>query len=173
MIQQANLNNIDVPIRLIITGKTNTGKSHYFLMMLYYLQDKLDELYIFSPTIYSNQRFIALTKQNHIHDHYDQDELNNILSSKEDQLRFNPNIKLPQCMIFFDDCIATMSKNDKQVSKLFMTGRHLNISVCIISQKFRAISPSIRDNTDFVICTRIINKLEQEAVYEEYNSSLT
>lgn len=150
---------IKLPTRIIITGKTNTGKSIYGKTLLYFLADKIDKLYIISPTL---EGLEDLTKESHIFPEYEQEALGKIV--RKQKLREEK----PQTLIYIDDSALDISKTDEILNRIFMNGRHDNLSVIIITQKFRCLSLILRDNTDYVCCTKIFNIKEKEALFEEY-----
>jgi hypothetical protein len=163
--QEFDKDSIKLPATMIITGKKNTGKSTYVKLLLYYLCDKADELYIFCPT-YDDSSYKGITKN--IYNNYDMDILNDIIERQK--VNSHNDKPMKQVILLFDDCILEINKNDKKMQYLFMIARHFCISPILITQKFRAICDSCRTNADYIFCTKIYNILEREKLFEEYGS---
>ena len=54
--------------------------------------------------------------------------------------------------------------------RLFMRGRHIQISTWLSSQKLRLISAAVRVNQQFFCCWRLRNQHQLDAVVEELSS---
>jgi hypothetical protein len=156
---------IQLPATIIITGKKNTGKSTYAKLLLYYLSDQADELYLFCPT-YDDSSYQDITEN--IYEDYDENIVKDIIDKQRYDKKNEEEMK--QVIILFDDCILEIHKNDKMMQSLFMIGRHYCISPILITQKFRAIADACRSNADYIFCTKIYNIIEKEKLYDEYGS---
>ena len=79
---------------------------------------------------------------------------------------------MPQLLIVVDDFgdVARIARR-QMLTSLVTKGRHLGASTCILSQKLRLIGSAIRINQTFVICFRLRNFQDLQAVIEE-NSAL-
>lgn len=159
-----------VPIRIIITGKTNTGKTHYAKSLISFLRDKIDKLYVMCPTMKEGS-WESITSKSHIFDEYDPEVILDVIEKQKRHMKEDK--KMDQVMFILDDCIHDITKKDKTVNKLYTQGRHWNISIIIISQKFVLINNTIRANPDFCICTRIVNAKELDAIWKEYNNGIS
>lgn len=162
-----NKYNIKLPARIIITGKSNTGKTVYAKTLLYSLADNIDKLYIFSPT-YEDSPFIDIDGNKKVYLEYDAEKLNNIIKQQKHTL--NNHGELAHVLILFDDCILDIHKNDKLFQSIFTRGRHYNISPIVITQRLRIIPPICRYNVDYVCCTKIYNSLEKEIIFNEFGN---
>lgn len=152
--------NIVLPTRIIITGKTNSGKSHLLLYLLYWMCDNIDELIVISPTLEPGE-FEDITVPAHIHGEYNPDIITElwerVAAAKEKK-----NI-----MIVLDDSAFDIKKNDKSLSRVFTSGRHFGLSIVVITQKFRLLNQAIRSNSDYIVVSKTVNALERDAIYSE------
>lgn len=158
---------IHLPTRIIITGKSNTGKSIYALNLLYWLADNTDKLYIISPT-YEDSPFKNIEGNISIFYEYEQEIISNIIEDQKNKL--NNGEQLLTIIILFDDCILDIGKNDKEFETLFTRARHYQITPIVITQKLRVISPICRYNADYIFCTKIFNLMEKEIIFSEYGN---
>lgn len=158
---------LQVPIRVCLTGKTNSGKTYFARWLLYLLADKIDELYILCPTMDPNS-WKDLTTAKHIYSDYNVNIIQDIIDNQRKLKEKGRPMK--QVMILLDDCVFNFKKEDKVLSALFIKGRHYNISVMIISQKFRLLNNVIRSNVELVIVAKVVNQKEKDAIFQEYST---
>ena len=59
------------------------------------------------------------------------------------------------------------------LNTLFIRGRHMMISTLVSTQKLRLIGSTVRVNAQFVLCWRLRNALELEALIEELSAVYT
>jgi Poxvirus A32 protein len=162
-----SLDDIHVPFRLIVTSKTNTGKSHYALWVLYWLCDQLDQLCVMCPTLDKRDfDFATVTSPEHIFREYDPETLESLWNSQQSLI--DKGARPPHICLLIDDCIFAMKKTDPVIGRIFTSGRHVNLSIIVISQKFRLLQPAVRANADFIVIGKIVNSLEKKALYDEY-----
>ena len=78
-------------------------------------------------------------------------------------------------LIFFDDMIADMINNKKLnsiVTKLFIRGRKLNISLVFIMQSYFKFRKDVRLNTTYFFITKILNKRELQNIAQNHSSDI-
>ena len=83
---------------------------------------------------------------------------------------YNPD-KENKILIVFDDMIADMIHNKKLnsiVTKLFIRGRKLNISLVFITQSYFKVPKDVRLNTIHFLIAKIPNKRELQQVVSRY-----
>ena len=79
---------------------------------------------------------------------------------------YNP-IKKHKVLIIFDDVIADMINNNKLnpiVTKLFIRGRKLNISIVFITQSYLKVPKDVRLNSAHFFIMKIPNKRELQQI---------
>ena len=79
---------------------------------------------------------------------------------------YNPG-KKRKILIVFDDMIADMINNKKLnpiVTKLFIRGRKLNISIIFITQSYFKVPKDVRLNSTHFFITRIPNKRDLQQI---------
>ncbi len=158
---------IKLPTAICLTGKRNTGKSIYGNFLLYLLCDQIDKLFIICPTL-KPREFENITAKRHILRDYSQDLIDDIIASQK--LLLEKEEPMEQIVIFMDDCVFNFKKNDESLITLYVKGRHYNITPIVLTQKFRLLNNAIRSNCDYCFCTRVINSIEKETIYQEYNN---
>ena len=87
---------------------------------------------------------------------------------------YNPD-KENKILIVFDDMIADMIHNKKLnsiVTKLFIGGRKLNISLVFITQSYFKVSKDVRLNTSHFFITKILNKRELQQIAINHSSEI-
>ena len=134
----------------IICGATECGKTKFILDLLeteyrYYY----DYIVIFCPTFkhnktYHERRFIL--KDNRIHIVNPDNKLNECLEYYYDLMKGN------ETLFIIDDCSAEKDivKKRNTLSMLAFSGRHVNISVWILTQKYNAVLKDFREQVKWV-----------------------
>ena len=161
------------PVRVIITGKSNCGKTSLLLKILLniianrvsQIEEKcvkgFDKLFIYSPTIH-------------------QENYKNLIQMFETVVSAYPNIdelKNPEeydndykNVIILDD-LSEKELKDNRVQMLFKRGRHNNINTIYISQSyFHLPRKTIRNNSNFLILFKLPMK-DVENIYQDLVSA--
>jgi len=149
----------DVPFRLLLIAKSQQGKSNLAVNLItreeYYKSDfKPEDIYIFSPSIKNDAKlkkaikYLDIPREN-LFNEYDTDLLealyDNIQEDYEEAI--NDNKKPVNSLIFMDDLSFSGDlKKAGIVPKIFMNGRHINLSIIITAQKYSDIATGIREN---------------------------
>ena len=87
---------------------------------------------------------------------------------------YNPE-KKRKMLIIFDDMIADMINNKKLnpvVTKLFIRGRKLNISIVFITQSYFKVPKYVRLNSTHFFITRIPTKRELKQIALNHSSDI-
>ena len=87
---------------------------------------------------------------------------------------YNP-IKKPKVLIIFDDMIADMINNNKLnpiVTKLFIRGRKLNISIVFITKSYFKAPKDVRLNSTHFFIMKIPNKRELQQIALNHSSDI-
>ena len=77
---------------------------------------------------------------------------------------------------FFDDMIADMISNKKLnsiVTKLFIRGRKLNISLAFITKSYLKVPKDVRLNAPHFFITKILNKKELQQIVINHSSDIS
>ena len=88
---------------------------------------------------------------------------------------YNPN-KENKILIFFDDMIADMIHDKKLnsiVTKLFIRGIKLNISLVFITQSYFKVLKNVRLNTSHFFIAKIPNKRELQQIAINHSSDIS
>lgn len=154
-----------------ISGKRNSGKSYFTIQMLinkHLLKNKFDELYIINPTLnYDNKWKLLDIPEENIFGEFSLDLLERLDNYFQD--KFSQNNKINFCLVL-DDCLSSkdFKKNHANIfDKMIYIGRHYNLNMIILSQKFKGISTGIRSNIDYFITFDTYNDNEKKTIFEE------
>ena len=107
-----------------------------------------------------------------ITDDYDEEKMISIWDQQikaKDEGRPIENI-----LVILDDVIASKSfMKSKMLDEIAISGRHLNITVIILSQYFISLKPRIRENIRIAIAFSMANKKEREKFINQFLSADT
>lgn len=148
---------MDPPFNMIVSGQTNCGKTHSVLDLLETTyRGKFSTIVIFCPTFLENMTYnrpFVLKDPN-------------IIVLPPDMVENNLDVMLSLCakvygspaqahntLFLIDDCANLRDTKTKssELTKLAFSGRHLNISVWCLTQKYNAVVKDFRENLRMLI----------------------
>lgn len=170
---------LEPPFNMLISGMTNSGKTHYLLDLLESdYKHKFDYIFIVCPTFHYNKTY----ERKFIYD--DQDVIPLIVGNKLNDVleelfkRYSlasGKFADEQTLIIIDDCANLYDAKLKAtaLTKLAFHGRHANISVWILTQKYNAIVKDFRENISVLVLFYDKNKESREAAFKENDIGLS
>ena len=169
----------DHPYRILIIGGSGSGKTNTLLSLINNQPD-INKIYLYAKGPYEDKyqflikksRSIGLKRfndpkafieySNDMHDVYN--NINDYNLDKENKI-----------LMVFDDVIADMMNNKKLnsiVTKLFIRGRKLNISLVFITQSYFKVPKDVRLNTTHFFIIKILNKRELQQIAISHSSDI-
>ena len=168
------------PYRILIIGGSGSGKTNALLNLINNQPD-IDKIYMYAKDPYEGKYQLLINKTEstglkHFNDpkafieysNYMQDVYKNI-----DEYNLDKECKI---LIVSDDMIANVINNKKLnsiVTKLFIRGRKLNISLAFITQSYFKVPKDVRLNTTHFFITKIPNKKELQQIALNHSSDIT
>lgn len=156
------------PFSMIISGRSGSGKTQLLLNILSRKElfgSYFHKIIIFSPTagnLDDTYKSLKLPKENFIKK-FDTQILETILNNRKMQIEkqgIEKVAKNDRVLLIFDDMISEKKfLQSKENLMMFTLLRHYLISVCILSQSFKAIPRPIRLNANYLA---IFPSLESE-----------
>jgi hypothetical protein len=173
------------PFRVILSGKSQiSGKTSLVTNLLlrpeFYLNTfDGDDIYIFSPSVDSDEKLKKMIKikkipPENVIDGYDEEVLEEIYKNiTQDYNEATANKEIPKnTLIIFDDLsysgVLKKKTQGNMISKLFCQCRHVLISVLLVSQKYSDISTTARINANGAIIFNTSSK-ELELIESDHN----
>ena len=170
----------------IINSRRNTGKSVLtsHLCRQIHSQKWYSSVFVFSLTAHLQNVFNFVPKEN-IFKGLDSEKLQQIWNSQEKMIteemekHKNESVekqekekqKLPKILIIMDDIIGDQNiRKSKELTDLFIAGRHVLISTFIITQDFKSLHPKVRKQADIAIAFQLNDETEREAFVCSYMS---
>ncbi len=161
----------------VITSKTNSGKSVLLNDLCYQIKDWYQHVFVFSLTAYLQKDMFNYIKKENIHLGFNEEKLNEIWNSQEElkkklnMTKIDPD-KIPRVLILYDDLISDPKvRNSPILKRMFVAGRHANISQIFLTQSFTAIPPVLRKNVAIAIAFYLDNYMDREAFAKSYLST--
>lgn len=191
------------PFRLSVVGFSGAGKTNIIKNFIFHFYKKyFDEFYFFLGSKDEQKLFKDLSKkhickkrkktkqklekqffqENVDSDDDDYDEKINIISTFDDMELHNlideieEDEDAPRVLMLFDDMIFSNISNRHKLNsldRLFMNGRHANISTIIASQKYTSLNQSSRCINCSMIILFGLNAKELKQASEEHSNLLT
>lgn len=175
----------DLPMRIAIVGRSQlSGKSNMAANLLlkptpFYRNDfKGENIYIISPSANTDTKIKYIVQQldipsENIFTDYDEDALLTLYDFIEDEFKnaVDENKKPPNVLVYMDDLGFTNKLRDKKggfIDKLLCNGRHINISVIVIVQKYTQLSPTTRCNLTGAIIFNMMTDKDLEMITDDH-----
>lgn len=177
--------NIDFPIKefsmtqikpdsvCLYIAKRNSGKSTLIKDTLYYHQD-IPLGTVISESEEENCFFGKFIPPIFIHYEYSSELVENIIMRQKKIIKTKNEEGYTdldtRAFVIMDDCLANKSSwlKDKNIRRIFMNGRHLNIFYLLTMQYPLGIPPDLRTQVDWVFLLRDNNKKNVERFYDYY-----
>jgi hypothetical protein len=160
---------------ILLIGGTGTGKTTLLVNMLYNKnmwgrsekrpQGAFDGVYVWSPSIYLDDTARFMLNDFTCSDTFKNEDLETI---KENQLMLEKELR-GKLMLVIDDSVGLDVLKTKSALTYYATrNRHLNASIIVSAQNYRAVNSIIRNNAKCIIMMYgIYNSKELEKINEE------
>lgn len=164
----------DLPMRLLLIGKSGNGKSSFLGNLLlrkdmYRDNFKPENIYIFSGSLYGDKKIETIIKEldipeENLFDRYEDEEINIVYDMLVDN--YNESLAMKEkpehTLILFDDLSYTnkmkTSKKESALDRLMCNGRKFLISTIVTAQKYSQLNTTARENCSGMIINKCSNK---------------
>jgi len=170
---------IKLDATIVAIGKRRTGKSWLLRNIMYLMRDKIPAGIVISQTDELNKFWRQYVPSKYIYPKYEPEILDAVFKRQKDILNDNSltreekDEKAP-FFVLLDDVISDQRlKYDENLMELFVAGRHYRLFVMITSQYAKAITPTLRGNTDYAFLMKCAQQRQREALWEDFADSLT
>ena len=168
-----NTDMLKPPFIACISAPRGSGKSNLILNllsrkdMLKNVFDKQD-IFIMSPNLDVNNDYENIKA--HKINNFSNDLILQIINKQKALIKRYGQLQVKPLLIVLDDCLgeSKFATLNSSCETLAVKGRHLLISVIIVSQSLRRISRTIRLNTDYFIIFKPKNETEYSAILDEF-----
>lgn len=167
------------PFSLLLVGIKGAGKTTFIGNLLVPYAEYFDVIYVFSPTAKMDISFSKIQEllnidSKNIFSKYSENRLTNLMKKiKKENKNIKQNEKL-RTLIIFEDIIDELPRGigKSVINKLAFNMRHYNISFVIMSQYFKKLPVTIRNNATGWSIWGLENQLERKKIFEELSGSL-
>lgn len=164
---------------VVAVGKRRTGKSWIFRNLMYLMRDKISAGIVISQTDELNKFWRQYIPAKYIYPKYEPEILDAVFRRQKKILNdkaLTDKEKEEQAPFFIllDDVISDQRlRYDSNLMELFVAGRHYKLFVLITTQYAKAITPTLRGNTDYCFIMKTIQQRQREALWEDFADFLT
>lgn len=173
-IESPHPNLLRLPFSLLEIAPKGSGKSVLLQNLLFIYYKFFDNIFIFSPTIFLDDKWGRTIEKlkipvTNLFTSYKESELTMLMEKIKEFNKGKRNKEKVRTLIIFDDIIEQLPKGKKlsAMNKLFMNHRHYLISHIVVSQSFKKVDNVGRMNTTGMILFRTDNKGERKKIVEE------
>lgn len=164
----------DLPMRLLLIGKSGNGKSSFLGNLLlrkdmYRDNYKSENIFLFSGSLNGDAKISTIRSEldipeENLFDRYNDDEINIVYDMLVDN--YNQAIAMKEkpehTLIIFDDLSYTnkmkTSKKESALDRLMCNGRKFLISTLVTAQKYSQLNTTARENCSGMILNKCSNK---------------
>lgn len=165
---------------VVLVGKRRTGKSCIARHLMYLLKDVFSAGIVISQTDHLNHFWQEFVPKKYIYSKYDASILNAVFQ-RQLKILNSPNMtkaekdKESKFFIVLDDVISdpAFQRNEPAIKELFVAGRHYRLFLILTTQYAKAVTPTLRGNTDFCIIMKTIQARQREALHEDFMDFLS
>lgn len=168
------------PFRMVISAPSNSGKSNLIKNILYnkdwgYIK-YFKEFYIWCGSLDDCAEYRRLgqkariAKRMKVIQEYDDDAVRDLYND----LEADPDGPPPSLFIFDDQVFNNISKRQTMntIDRIFMSGRHANISIIITTQQYRKLNVSTRSINLTHLVVFSSNRRDMETIADEHGGLL-
>ena len=167
------------PFSLSMIGIKGAGKSTFLGNFLLPYKDYFDVIYVFSPTSKLDisfkkiQEMLDIESKN-IFSKYSENKLTKIMRNIKKQNKGVSQKDKLRSLIIFEDIIDELPRGfgKSVINKLAFNHRHYNTSFVILSQYFKKLPSTIRNNSTGYCIWGMENQMERKKIFEELSGSL-
>ena len=140
------------PPTCVFIGKRGTGKSTLVADILYHLR-KIPIGCVISATEEGNHYYEKHVPPIFIHGRFDPIIIEKIVERQKKAVKSDPNSA--HAFLLLDDMMYDKKvMKDRNITEIFMNGRHWKLMFLLTMQYCMGIGPDLRTNIDFVFCLR-------------------
>lgn len=160
------------PFLLTVVAPRKSGKTNLVVDALIddnKFRNKFDAVFIWSKTFELDPKWKNIQMmQGSVFTEFNSEEATELIETAE---FVNTNLQHPANILFvFDDMITESIMNRNKlgpIEKIAVRGRHVFVSIIVISQQYMSLSASVRNNTTNMIVFRVRNGDEMEKIARE------
>lgn len=154
---------------IILSASRRSGKTFTLRDMLNKSKQKFDDILLISNTSQYNVDYGYIPDDKKITTAGMDSKINDIKDNQQEALKRKK--PMMDYLIIFDDILddpKVGKRGSNIINDLATLGRHLHISVVVLTQKFNALSTITRSNADFACIARCKNETDIEAFTTSY-----
>lgn len=176
-IKKFDIKSIPDDATVVLCAARRSGKS-YFMRNLMYEKRDFPLAIIISETEQANKFYQTFCPKKFLHYKYSRELIARILARQKKVVKqYKRDIKLygssridPRILIILDDISSDPQYNmHSEFKKLFVIGRHYHTSCYLCINSPKAITTTIRDNTDIIVMFKSNNYNMRKRLYESYS----
>ena len=173
------MGDIKHPARILVVGRSRSGKTTMGVKLIEYLLPQVDELLIVSPTFKLQPTWDPIRESVYLaHDHVETmiDILDSVLiADTEGGHKEGTQIETKRLLVLDDVSYdRVLNEGNKGIlNKLAYATHHLNLSILIIVHKSSNIGAGMKENADWLLLFKTVNNNELDNLYDCFGVTRT
>ena len=154
------------PFQVLLCGAKHSGKSQLIKYTCRAYAQTFAAITVFCPSALSG--FYDFLPQKYVYPDYNVDVMNGIIARQEAYKAAKKNV---DHLVIFDDCVGSEAiaweKRTSELSRMWISQRHWNISIIVVTQSLKRIPRVLRDNVDYACIFRVMREA-YDGLYETF-----
>jgi hypothetical protein len=161
-----------LPLSILMIGSRQSGKTTCLVNLVSRFYSKIykpEHVYIFSPSVFLDPQY-QLIKGNK-YETFDSNLVEELMNDLKKCIKRYGQDRSPRHLFLLDDIISDPSAHNSYslISKLYISGRHFNCDVILLTQSITMVAPVIRKNSLAIISFNL-QEAEKEILLKEFGS---
>jgi hypothetical protein len=153
-----------------LCGKRHSGKSELIKYIVSLYGHQFNKIFVICPSEAVNKFYSQFLPSENIFTEYKEEWIEKLMARLIKINVGEKNNEAAHILLILDDCVSDHNFHQSPtIKKLFLRGRHISISLLITTQYIYLISPSMRNNLDYLLCGQM-NKQSIDLVTTEFLS---
>ena len=137
--------------KVLFIGRSGGGKSVAMRHVLYHMRERVDLAICFTPTEETRKSFETMVPPSCVHDALDLRVVDRALSMQKENVEKGKERSL---LLVADDCAFDKGVwRTSTIRSAFFNSRHFQMGLVLSMQYLMDLSPDLRTNCDYIICT--------------------
>ena len=151
-------------------AKRNSGKSVLAKYLIMNEIKKFNKIFLICPTEKINRHYSDILHNDCIFDKYEEKWVESLIHKMTEINSDKPKKDKKNILLILDDCVSDINFHQSpSLKKLYVRGRHINISIILVLQYMNLCPPVCRVNSDYLFIGQL-NRQSINLLCDEFQS---
>lgn len=171
-----DVKNMKTDATVVIIGTRGKGKSSFLKYLFYRLRHKFAYGQIHTDSMDVYYEWVNRFPQPFCYSEFNQDAIQELINHQKAKTIPHPDpekiVKAPPAFLLLDDVMGSPQvRRSKQITEIFVNGRHLNIFLVVTAQQPMCLDNRMRENVDYCFMLNTGSASNAELLFKHYFSN--